>query len=189
MAKTGWRKLWQIALGIRAAKRLFQSKEHCSLLGAGGLSFEPKYVSECFYFVQVYYEGHSKDSMKDIIYLEFQNSAHSDLSLRDIQKCLAILPKQDQKQVRVQERLVLSLYFLQTQVQKFQSGMIRWNTIKMRLMQWNKYGLTRSKVSNNWKEDLISQCRGFILFGNEDNSLKIVYLWLCFIDLWVIACH
>ena len=63
--------------------------------------------------------------MKDIIYLEFQNSAHSDLSLRDIQKCLAILPKQDQKQVRVQERLVLSLYFLQTQVQKFQSGMIR----------------------------------------------------------------
>ena len=56
--------------------------------------------------------------MKDIIYLEFQNSAHSDLSLRDIQKCLAILPKQDLKQVES------SLYFLQTQVQKCQSGMI-----------------------------------------------------------------
>ena len=187
MAKTGRRKLWLIDLGIRAAKRLFQSKEHCSLVGAGGLSFEPKYQNASILFN--YFEGHSKDSMKNIIYLDFQNSAHSDLSLRDIQKCLAILPKQDQKQVRVQERLVLSLYFLQTQVQKFQSGMIRWNTIKMRLMQWNKYGLTRSKVSNNWKEDLISQCRGFILFGNEDNSLKIVYLWLCFIDLWVIACH
>lgn len=50
-------------------------------------------------FCSKYFKGHSKDSMKDIIYLEFQNSAHSDLSLRDIQKCLANLPKQDLKQV------------------------------------------------------------------------------------------
>ena len=73
----------------------FNAKNICSLIGAGGLSFEPKYQNASILFK--YFKGHSKDSMKDI-HLEFQNSAHSDLSLRDIQKCLAILPKQDQKQ-------------------------------------------------------------------------------------------
>ena len=67
--------------------------------------------------------------------------------------------------------------------------MIWQNTKKMWLMQWNKHGLARSKVSNNWKEVLNSQCLGFLLFGNQENSLKIVYLWLCFVDLWVTACH
>ena len=90
---------------------------------------------------------------------------------------------------RVQERLVLSLYFLQTQVQKCQSEMIWRNTNKTWLMQWNKNGLARSKVSNNWKEVLNSQCTGHLLFENQENSLKIVYLWLCFVDLWVTACH
>jgi len=61
----------------------------------------------------------------------------------------------------------------------------------MWLMQWNKHGLARSKVSNNWWEVLYSQCLGFLLLGNQENLLKIVYLWLCFVDLWVTAwqCH
>ena len=59
----------------------------------------------------------------------------------------------------------------------------------MWLMQWNKHILARSKVSINWKEVLNSQCLGFLLFGNQEISLKIVYLWLCFVGLWVTACH
>jgi len=56
-------------------------------------------------------------------------------------------------------------------------------------MQWNKHILARSKVSINWKEVLNSQCLGFLLFGNQEISLKIVYLWLCFVRLWATAYH
>ena len=66
---------------------------------------------------------------------------------------------------------------------------IRDDLTKIWLMQLNKHELARSKVSINWKEVLNSQCLGFLLFGNQEISLKIVYLWLCFVRLWATAYH